>query len=358
MHKFFTSSYDASVYLQQPEQNSGLDEIIEIGKTYYGSIKDISRTLIKFDITPISQSISQGVISSSFQSFLVLKAARSEEIPLNYTIHANAVSQSWTMGTGTKFDNLSSNGVSWKYRDGYTKWQENTIGGSAVYAVGTTGSANAEGGTWYTASQASQSFNYQSDDVRMDVTGLVKLWLSGSVPNEGFIIHHSLENEENTIDYGVLRFYSKETSTIYEPKLEFVWNDFIFTTGSLSQMPTSDYKISFVNLKSKYQKDSKVKIRLKGRELYPLKSFTTTAFEYDQTKYLPTSSYYQLEDEVTGDVLIPFSNYTKISCDTSGSFFNLDLNTLQQTRVYKLKLKITTDGVDNILDDKYLFEIV
>jgi len=357
MHKFYTSSFDASVYLQQPEQNTGKDELLEVGKTYYGSIKDINRALIKFDITSISKSISENAISSSFNAYLVLRAAKSEEIPLEYTIYANAVSQSWTMGTGTKFDNITSNGVSWKYRDGVTEWIENGIAGTAVFAPGSTGSANAQGGTWYTASQASQSFSYQTDDVRMNVTDIVKLWLSGSVPNDGFIVHHNLQNEENTTDYGILRFFSKETSTIYEPRLELAWNDFTFQTGSLLPLPESDYKVVFTNLKTSYLKDSKVKIRLKGRELYPLKSFTTT-FEYDQTKYLPTSSYYQLQDEITGDVYFPFGDFTKISCDQSGSYFTMDLNGLPEKRIYRLKVKITNGGIDEIIDDRFLFEIV
>ena len=53
MHKLFSASYDASIYLQQPDQNAGLDEIIEVGKLYYGAVKDIYRTLIKFDINQI-----------------------------------------------------------------------------------------------------------------------------------------------------------------------------------------------------------------------------------------------------------------------------------------------------------------
>ena len=47
---FLTASKDASVYLQQPNQNTGLDEILEISKLYYGQIKDVSRALIKFDV--------------------------------------------------------------------------------------------------------------------------------------------------------------------------------------------------------------------------------------------------------------------------------------------------------------------
>jgi hypothetical protein len=353
MHKLFTSSFDASIYLQQPDQNAGRDEILEVGKLYYGSSKDIARTLIKFDVA------NMGIPSGSIV-YLNLKSSQAEEIPLEYTIHANAVSQSWSMGTGTKFDNITSDGVSWKYRNGVDTWQDNVTAGTAVFTPGTTGSANAEGGTWYTASQASQSYNYEDADIRINVTGIVNRWLSGSIPNNGFIIHHGLENEENTLDYGVLKFFSKETNTIYEPKLEVVWNDTSFATGSLLPVNGSaedDYKVVITNLKTEYTKDSRIKIRIKGRDMFPLKSFSTT-FEYDQSKYLPTTSYYQLEDYITNDVIFPFGEYTKISCDTTSNYFILDLNTLPLYRTYRLKLKIIDGEISTIIDDKLTFQIV
>jgi hypothetical protein len=353
MHKLFTSSFDASIYLQQPDQNAGRDEILEVGKLYYGSSKDIARTLIKFDVA------NMGIRSGSIV-YLNLKSSQAEEIPLEYTIHANAVSQSWSMGTGTKFDNITSDGVSWKYRNGVDTWQDNVTAGTAVFTPGTTGSANAEGGTWYTASQASQSYNYEDADIRINVTGIVNRWLSGSIPNNGFIIHHGLENEENTLDYGVLKFFSKETNTIYEPKLEVVWNDTSFATGSLLPVNGSaedDYKVVITNLKTEYTKDSRIKIRIKGRDMFPLKSFSTT-FEYDQSKYLPTTSYYQLEDYITNDVIFPFGEYTKISCDTTSNYFILDLNTLPLYRTYRLKLKIIDGEISTIIDDKLTFQIV
>jgi hypothetical protein len=360
MHKFYTSSFDASIYLQQPEQNSGRDEILEVGKLYYGSSKEIVRSLIKFNIASISSSISDENISGSWQAYINLKASNSEEIPLEYTIYANAISQSWSMGTGTKFDNITSDGVSWKYRDEINSWQDNVIGGTAVFTPGTTGSANAEGGTWYTGSEASQSYSYESDDVRMDVTNLIKLWMSGSIPNNGFIIHHGLTNEQNTLDYGVLKFFSKETGTIYEPKLEIVWDNTIFTTGSLQPVTgvaEEGYKIVLLNLKREYPKDQRIKIRVKGRDMYPSKSFGTT-FEYDQVKYLPQTTYYQLEDYITNDVIVPFGNYSKISCDSTSNYFTLDLNTLPIRRTYRIKLKIVESGISTIIDDKLIFEIV
>jgi hypothetical protein len=346
MHKFFTSSYDASIYLQQPNQNSGRDEILEVGKLYYGATKDIHRALIKFDNTPISQSIASGDISGSWKAYLVLHSSTSEEIPLEYTIYANAVSQSWQMGVGTKFDNITTEGVSWYYRDGQTEWMSGVAGYYNSYVSGSdTGSiSNGGGGTWYTASMASQSFSYQSDDVRMDVTNIVTRWNSGSIPNNGFVVRHSLTAENDTNDYGLLKFFSKETHTIYEPKLEVVWDGVTFTTGSLTPIPEENFKISFTNLKSKYQKNSRVKVRIKGRELYP--------------NYLPTTSYYQLEDYVTGEVIFPFGEFTKLQCDSNGNYFIMDLNALPINRVYLLKIKITQSGIDYIIDDKTTFEIV
>lgn len=356
MHKFFTSSYDASIYLQQPEQNAGRDQILEVGKLYYGDIKDIARTLIKFDTGSIKSEITS-IGTGSWQAYLVLHSANSAEIPLEYSIYANAVSQSWTMGTGTKFDNISTDGVSWYYKNGSSKWLD--LSGS--YSAGSdTGSiTNGGGGTWYTASMASQSYSYEPDDIRMDVTNIISRWVSGSLPNNGLIIHHGLSNESDILDYGVLKFFSKETGTIYQPKLELVWNDYVFSS-SLSIVTGSaedGYKVVLTNLKNEYQKDSKIKIRVKGRDAYPSKTFGTT-FTYDQNKYIPITSYYQLEDYITGEIIFPFGDYTKISCDNTSNYFIMDLNSLPVNRTYKLKLKIDESGISTIIDDKLIFQII
>jgi len=359
MHKFFTSSFDASIYLQQPDQNAGRDEMLEVGKLYYGSTKDIARTLIKFDTGSIKSEITS-IGTGSWQTYLVLRSANSEEIPLEYSIFANAVSQSWTMGTGTKFDNITSDGVSWKYRNGIATWQDNVTAGTAVFAAGTTGSANAEGGTWFITGSATQSFSNEPDDVRMNVTNIIHQWVSGSLKNNGFIVRHSIDVENDTLDYGVVKFFSKETGTIYEPKLELVWNDSLFATGSLTTVTGSaedGYKVILLNLKNEYPQNEKVKIRVKGRDMYPLKSFGTT-FEYDQVKYLPSTTYYQLEDYKTGEIIFPFGDFTKVSCDLTSNYFVMDLSTLPLNRTYKLKIKIVESGISTIIDDKFIFEIV
>ena len=360
MHKFFTSTFDASIYLQQPEQNTGRDEILEVGKLYYGSSKDIARTLIKFDTGSIKSEITS-IGSGSWQTYLVLRSANSEEIPLEYSLYANAVSQSWTMGTGTKFDNITSDGVSWKYRDGISTWQDNATAGTAVFTAGTTGSANAEGGTWFITGSATQSFSNEPDDIRMNVTNIMHQWISGSLKNNGFIVRHSIDVENNTLDYGLLKFFSKETNTIYEPKLELVWDDSSFVTGSLTPVTGSasdDYKVVVTNLKNEYSKNTKIKIRVKGRDMFPYKTFGTT-FGYDQAKYLPSgSTYYQIEDYITNEIIVPFGDYSKLSCDSTSNYFNLDTSTYAADRVYRLKIKILQSGITDIIDDKLTFKII
>jgi hypothetical protein len=92
--------------------------------------------------------------------------------------------------------------------------------------------------------------------------------------------------------------------------------------------------------------------------MYPIKSFGTT-FEYDQNKYLPENTYYQLEDYITGDIIFSFGDYTKISCDETSNYFIINLNTLPISREYKIKLKIVdSDNISTIIDDKLIFEIV
>ncbi len=207
---FLTASKDASVYLQQPNQNTGLDEVMEIGKVYYGNIKDISRALIKFEIGYISQSLSQGSIQMK-EAELILKETQSEEIPLEYTLYAYPVSQSWEMGIGSRFDNVSTAGVTWNYREGDSKldWLINTL-----EAGSDSNPNNGTGGTWYTSYGSTQAFNYQTADIQMDITNMVRAWISGSITNDGLIIKHSDARENNTQDYGIVRVFSKETNTI------------------------------------------------------------------------------------------------------------------------------------------------
>jgi hypothetical protein len=360
MYQFLTASKDASIYLQQPDQNTGLDEILEISKIYYGSIKDISRTLIKFDITYLSKSISDGNIKLD-ETTLVLRQTESEEIPLEYTIYANPISGSWEMGIGARFDNISTGGVTWKHKEGDSKkrWLGDTTTDGIVpnFAPNSTGSYLGIGGTWYTNYESTQGFSYSSADIAMDIKSVMQAWVSGSITNDGLILRYSAENESDTKDYGIVKFFSKETHTIHEPKIRIGWDDQTFETGSLSAIQMDNVKIGVSNLKKEYKLNSQPKFRLFARELYPLKTFTNT-FAYGVTKHLPKTTYYQVKDLNSDDIIIPFSEFSKVSCDTDGNFIRLDLKNWQINRVYKIEFKIEINNFIEYFDNDITFSVV
>jgi hypothetical protein len=361
---FITASKDASIYLQQPNQNTGLDEILEVSKVYYGNIKDVSRALIKFDLDILSNLInSDEVVLDSAK--LLLRETESQEIPLSYTILVHPISGSWEMGNGTRFDKITTSGVTWKYREGDSRvdWLGNGL------AVGSDSNPNdGTGGTWYTLVSSSQNFNYQSADLNIDVTNIVDVWLSGSLPNDGFILKYpnelegfALEDDDivDTSDYGQLKFFGKETNTIYQPKLVIGWDDQIYNTGSLQplSLENGDVVINVKSILPEYKLNTTNIIKLAGRERYPLKTFTNT-FAYNDIKYLPNTTYYQIKDFHSNDIIVPFGEYSKVSCDEKGNYIKINFTNWQPNRVYKIEFKIESDSNTIHYDNKIVFKII
>jgi len=347
MYYFLTASKDASIYLQQPTQNTGLDEILEVSKTYYGNLKDIAHSLIKFETSDLSSKITNGEVTMS-SAELILRECESSEIPVDYTLYAFLVSQSWDMGIGTRFDEISTDGVTWNTISTGVNWMTQDS-----HSADTTGSFNGKGGIWFTGSFATQSFSYESSDINMDIMEPMLSWLSGSIPNEGFIIKHDSVLENDTEDYGQLKFFSKETNTIYQPKIRIGWDDSTFTTGSLTELTSDDIHVTFKRLKTRYKAGSKPEVRVFAREKYPLKTYTNQ-YSYNDVKFLPSTTYYQIKDVITDEFIIPFSDYTKVSCDGNGNFFKLNLSNWEYNRDYYIEIKVERDGVIEYFEDKDL----
>ena len=356
MYNFITASKDASVYLQQPNQNTGLDQVLEVSKVYYGGIKDISRALIKFDISALHTGSNIG------EATLILKDCQSNEIPLDYTLYSYPISGSWEMGIGTRFDNVSTAGVSWKYREGDSKtdWLGNITndGITTNFSPNSTGSYSGYGGVWYTNHTSAQNYQYNTADTAMDVKNMLIAWISGSIPNDGMILKYSDTLENDTEDYGILQFFSKETHTIYQPKIRIGWDDQTFNTGSLTPLVSEQFKIGIINSKKEYKIGTQPKVRIFGRELYPLKTFNNAFNQYGTINYLPQTSYYQIKDETSGDIIIPFSDYSKISCDENGNYVQLDLTNWETDRIYRIEFKIAFNDGDIYFDDNITFNVV
>lgn len=361
--------FDTFISEKHPERNSGIDQILELSKIAINS-KDPdgdywpksynTRILIKFNLSEISASLNSGQISKSAKYWLKLYTAHADNLPIAYDIYAYPLSQSWTNGNGNYNDSPEiKSGVSWYYRDGIANARRWNSGSN----VGFSYQALHGGGNWYTGSAfiASQSFDYTSPDVRMNVTNLVKKWLSGSIVNNGMILKRTNLAESGSEIYGSIKFFSKDTHTIYIPRLEVVWNDTNQSgIGSFTQVSdTTQYTIYPKTLKGSYTENEIAKIYWGVRDRYPTKTYASGS-GYQTLKRLPTSSYYSVRDYITDEVIIPYDTVsTKISCDTTGNYFKLRMNSFLPERYYKIQLRVDTDGGNTvkIADDGWLFKI-
>ena len=205
----------------------------------------------------------------------------------------------------------------------------------------------------------SQSFSYESSDIKMDVTPIVKSWISGCIPNEGIIL---LTSEElSTLSNGALGFYSKETNTIYTPCLDITWDDSEFVTDSLEPIDGNiPFIVTLKNIKKEYKHNSIVRVNVFAREKFPLKNFTKATQQTSQLtpKYLPVETYYSIKDTETEEVVIDFDEGTKLSCDSNGNYFMLDMTGLPQERYFKILIKTEIDGAVEVIDNNTYFKVV
>ena len=243
----------------------------------------------------------------------------------------------------------------------------------------TTVTLSGGGGSWYSGSgyEASQSFTHEAADVRMDVSDIVGKWLDSTVPNDGFMVKRSgsignssaLVEEGNSTKFGHFSFFGRDTHTVYQPKLEVVWDDSKWATGSLSALSNTeveDMVFYMKGLRPEYKETSKVKFRVVGRERFPEKTYVTSGYStgYTTVKTLPSgSTYYQIKDAYTEDVIVPFGDGTKVSCDSTGNYFNLWMDGLQAERFYRINYKIvsgsgTVDETVTYFDEKHSFKVV
>ena len=346
------------------DQNFGQDEILEIKKEFYNKSFDYAtRALVSFkgtDFTNMSQSIVKGDISSNAKYYLRLyESEGNQDLSIDYILAAYALSESWDEGVGKFGDKPKvTDGVSWENRTNYPGSTEVTW---SNYGASSYGGALLSGSGYVN----SQSFSNESPDINMDVTDIVQKWLSGSISNNGLLLQFSGSQETNNTTTGQLKFFSRNTNTIYSPKLEVRWNDISpatgSNTGSLQQLSSSgvvDNYIYPIGLRDSYKENEKIKFRFGARKRYIQKTFSNSV-QTISGSFIPSGNgAYSIEDIATGETIVPFSSYTTMSCDSTSNYFIQWLNGFYPDRIYKILIKLKyDDGQEQIFDDNFEFKV-
>lgn len=317
--------------------NAGKDEILEIG-TYKDVNLDhrVQRSLIQFSTADIISTLTSKV-TGTWSSSLHLSLAEAGELPQDYTIEACLISGSWTNGVGKRDDlPLNTTGVSWKYKSAQSNpW-------------------SSLGGDFSTSITSSVSKTIKSNhDLDINVTNIVATQ-TGSY-NDGIVLKLVNNLENDTTGSINLKYFGSDTNTIFPPYLEFKWDDSSYSS-TLTQLSTDIATISIKNHKEKYADSDKIRFRLSARPKYPTRTFTTSSIYLTEYK-LPQESFWGIKDEYSGEMIVDFGDYTKISADNTSSYFDIYMNSLQPERHYRLLVKTTLNDSTTVIDNKNIFKV-
>jgi len=381
VYKIFPEK-DATIYSLFPNMNTGMDEMIEATETvfaYSDPNPQTSRFLIKFseeDITQAFALIPQRIYDSgSWKSNLQCYIATSTGMNATTTLECYPVSGSWDMGTGRYLDVPSvTNGVSWIWQkfSGSANGQWKTFNfGNCVTASYNTSYSFAGGGTWYTGSpvpyytssvtQSVEFTFYGNKDINLDVTNTLKAWFTGAFANNGFLLKQKDEFINNKDIQPELKYFSRDTHTIYPPALQISWFDFSFNTGSSKQtvLNTTPATLTLAQNPGTFYPESINRFRINARPEYPIQIWETSSV-YLNNYYLPSgSSLYAIKDLDTNEYIIDFdSRYTQISADATSSYFDIYMNGLEPERYYAILIQTNLNGSTIVFDDQYYFKVI
>ena len=394
VYKIFPTQ-DTTLYSSYPLMNTGLDAICEASNTLgIDGNPRVSRYLTQFDQNEIQDIIENKISGSQYDIFLKNFVATVQGINQNTKLEILPLAQQWNNGTGYYLDNpQEQDGASWTYANynGSGPWSPS---GSYLNAFGQifyTSSFNnlyggAGGGNWfydtsgslyvvvgyvipgYVASQlpfsgsSNVSFELRDNkDIEANVSNIVNAWISSSIPNYGFIVKLSGSFEFNPSQYvqPIFKYYSVDTNTIYPPQLEFRWRDYTsILIPSSSIVSTPNLKLSLSENPESFFPDNVNRFYVNVSPLYPTRVYQTSSL-FTNLNYLPTSSYYAIKDLATNEFVISFDEqYTQISADNNGNYFDIYMSGLEPERYYKILIKTIIGGSTLIFDDDYYFKVI
>ena len=197
---------------------------------------ELSRGLIKFDLTDLASDVASGKINLNSPSFNVklklFDVYGGQPTPANFTLKLYPLSRSFDEGIGRDVvfyrDTDSTNFITASYLNGTT----NVWFASGANAKGLLGSADIDVissgnlGAGVVDLTVSQSFTAGTENLEMDVTRIVSATLSGLLPDCGFRISFTESEESDLQTRFVKRFGTSDAADPYvRPRLEVRFND-------------------------------------------------------------------------------------------------------------------------------------
>lgn len=329
---------DCSIYEEYYNRQTGLDEILSVGKETIGNYR--IRSLIAFDLPFISRSLSDGLFSQDTSFHLQLYLATGSKVFRDQEILVHPVTQDWTEGGGYYFQDIFqiADGATWNVRSSGSYW-------------------STSGSSFNASISSSTIMQVPVSDVSIDVTNLVHTYVSGST-YDGFLLKFPTSDEANPINKGELRFFSRNTHTIYRPVLQARWNSQVYNTGSFSSSNASGNSVVIPNnAQPKYYQNERVRINISVRDQIPLKTFSTVFSNYNGKQYLPRDSFFCIIDDQSRTTILPYSEGTRVQCDSEGPYIEFYTQQMFPSRYYRIVFRVDRPTGSRFYESNITFSI-
>ena len=209
---------DTTIINSSPTANTGLSNFIDIFARINPSTrkKEYGRGLVKFAVSSLTAAINSGNIPNPNDNTAVTATLKlfnvnhDQESSESFNLEIYPLTQDWDEGNGIDPEFV-------------------TTGYANAVSAKSTAAWTVSGGTYATDSNSgSQSFDKGFEHLSVNVTSLVKDWVSGVSSDYGVLIKHTEEEECATasssgINYNLKRFYSRQTNTYKNPYIQIEW---------------------------------------------------------------------------------------------------------------------------------------
>lgn len=190
------------------------------------------------------------------------------------------------------------------------------------------------------------------------------LFDTGTVDDEDFGLSRYQEGntvtlQEHIISSGSILFNTQWSGN---SSADGTGTEIILHTGTLNiKTPTRsafnatrrNLVFSLLNAKKSYKTSEKAKLRVFSRDLNEELKSSKMSFDIDSIIF--DEMYYRIRDVSSGDLIIPFeseNNGTRLSTDSGGMYFEIDMSSLFAGRSYTIDLLIVSDGNEIVYECK------
>ena len=245
-----TNAYQSDLVTRGTGSSMGLSDSLEVFSIYAqanSSSNEQTRTIVQFPVlttdttTPNSLYTIQGdrvdgkiPASGSVDFYLrVFNVATDQTLPRDFTLVVSPVSQSWQEGYGLDMESYSDEtyggtGSNWVNAGAHTPWIDidNVPGVTASGGSYLSASWMGAGSTVYDEFNYTQYFTEGTEDLEVNITGLVEQWIAGNYSNYGVGVMLTSSQADGDRSYYTKRFSARESEYFFKrPIIEARWNN-------------------------------------------------------------------------------------------------------------------------------------